>query len=104
MDFCSFAFSLWTNFWILIFQMQGSELEAWHCFPPLKHTEKSNSAFHSPATSRAISKTVCKTSSPEPADKSSGVPLEVERYFDVAAEVCDFVSRFDSEPLHSDCP
>ena len=35
---------------------------------------------------------------PEPADESSGVPPEVERYFDVAAEVCDFVSRKDSEP------
>ena len=43
-------------------------------------------------------------SSPEPADESSGVPPEVERYFDIAAEVCDFVSRFDSEPSDSECP
>ena len=42
--------------------------------------------------------------SPESADESSGVPLEVERYFDVATEVCDFVSRFDSEISDSECP
>ena len=36
-------------------------------------------------------------SSPEPADESSGVPPEVERYFDIAAEVGSLISRLDSE-------
>ena len=42
--------------------------------------------------------------SPEPVDESSGVPPEVERYFDVAAKVCDFVSHFDSEISDNECP
>ena len=32
---------------------------------------------------------------------SSGVPPEVERYFDVAAEVGGFIDRLDSEILDS---
>ena len=30
--------------------------------------------------------------------------LEVERYFDVATKVCDFVIRFDSELSDNECP
>ena len=36
-------------------------------------------------------------SSPEATDVSSGVPLEVGRYFDVAAEVGGFSDRLDRE-------
>ena len=60
--------------------------------------------FILPPQAEQLARLFANTSSPEPADESSGVPPEVERYFDVAAEVCDFVSCFDSEPSHSDCP
>ena len=43
-------------------------------------------------------------SSLKPTDESFGVLLEVEGYFDVAAEVGGLISRLDSEILDSECP
>ena len=61
-------------------------------------------SFILPPHAEQVAGLFANASSLEPADESSGVPPEVERYFDVAAEVCDFVSRFDSEPSDSECP
>ena len=44
-----------------------------------------------------VAQVFANASSLEPTDESSRVPPEVERYFDVAAEVGGFISRRDSE-------
>ena len=44
-----------------------------------------------------VAQVLANASSPEPADKSFGVPQEVERYFDVAAVVGGFVGRLNSD-------
>ena len=44
-----------------------------------------------------VAQVLANASSPEATDESSGVPPEVERYFDVAAEVGGFIGHLDSE-------
>ena len=60
--------------------------------------------FILPPHAKQVAGLFANASSPEPADESSGVPPEAERYFDVAAEVGNFVSRFESEISDSECP
>ena len=60
--------------------------------------------FILPPHAEQVAQVFANASSPEPAEGSSGVPLEVERYFDVAIEVGGFISRLDSEILDSECP
>ena len=53
--------------------------------------------FILPPHAEQVAQVLANASSPEAADVSSGVPPEVERYFDVAAEAGDFSDRLDSE-------
>ena len=48
-----------------------------------------------------VAQVLANASSPEAADESSGVPPEVERYFDVATEVGGFIGCLDSEISNS---
>ena len=85
---------------IPILQTQRSEQELEHYLTSLERIEESNSAVNSPAPCRGSSANV---SSPELANESFGVPLEVERYFDVAAQVGTLCFNSDSEILDSEC-
>ena len=53
--------------------------------------------FILPPHAEQLAQVLANASSPEAVDVSSGVPLEVERYFDVAAEVGGFSDRLDRE-------
>ena len=57
--------------------------------------------FILPPHAEQVAQVFANASSPEPADESSRVPPEVERYFDVAAEVGGFISRRASEISNS---
>ena len=53
--------------------------------------------FILPPHAEQVAQVLANASSPEAADVSSGVPLEVEEYFDVAAEVVSFSDHFHRE-------
>ena len=53
--------------------------------------------FILPPHAEQLAQVLANASSPEAADVSSGVPPEVERYFDVAVEVGGFSDRLDRE-------
>ena len=53
--------------------------------------------FILPPHAEQVTQVFANASSPEPADESSRVPPEVERYFDVAVEVGGFINHRDSE-------
>ena len=53
---------------------------------------------------KQVAQVFANASSLELANESSGVPPEVERYFDVAAEVGGLINHFDSEISESECP
>ena len=57
--------------------------------------------FILPPHAEQLAQVLANASSPEAADVSSGVPPEVERYFDVAAEVGSFSDRLDREISNS---
>ena len=57
--------------------------------------------FILPPHAEQVAQVLANASSSEPANESFGIPLEVERYFDVAAEVGGFVGRLDSDILDS---
>ena len=58
-------------------------------------------SFILPPHAEQVAQVLANASSPEAANVSSEVPPEVERYFDVAAEVGGFSDRLDSEILDS---
>ena len=60
--------------------------------------------FILPPHAEQVAQVFANASSLKPADESSGVPPEVERYFDVAAEVGGLINCFDSEISDSECP
>ena len=51
-----------------------------------------------------VAQAFANASSSKPAYESFGVPPEVERYFDVAAEVGGLLYRSDSEISDRECP
>ena len=57
--------------------------------------------FILPPHAEQVAQVLANASSPEAADVSSGVPPEVERYFDVAAEVGSYSDRLHREILDS---